>query len=145
MKHLTQEQIEQSTKEDLQNYTKQIQEEIDKIIDDRDSKEAFRELVGLKIKCDLQINLLEFREMVHKGRKWKRIRNNRTIEEEESKYPSIQDKEFTSPRKTIRETIKWIYQITKKNRHMLFKELEKDFCWVKLEIKDRSEYRKSKK
>ena len=67
--YLTQEQIEQSTKEDLQNYTKQIQEEIDKIIHDRDSKEAFRELVSLKIKCDLQINLLEFREMVHKGKK----------------------------------------------------------------------------
>ena len=60
--------MEQSTKEDLQNYTKQIQEEIDKIIHDRDSKEAFRELVSLKIKCDLQINLLEFREMVHKGK-----------------------------------------------------------------------------
>jgi len=80
MKHLTQEQIEQFTKEDLKNYTKQIQEEIDKwilykgneIIHDRDSKEAFRELVSLKIKCDLQINLLEFREMVHRGKNRKK-------------------------------------------------------------------------
>ncbi len=41
---------------------------------------------------------------------------SRKKEEEESKLTSILVKEFTSPRKTIKEKIRWISQITKNNK-----------------------------
>ena len=70
--YLTQEQIEEATIEELQKNSKAIQEELNELKEELDCEEAnqrFRELVHLKILSNMQINLLEFREMVHRGRK----------------------------------------------------------------------------
>lgn len=69
--YLTKEQIEQSTKEELENNVKEIQEELNQLkgLPTEEAKERFRELLHLKILSDMRINLIEFREMVHKGRK----------------------------------------------------------------------------
>ena len=69
--YLTKEQIEESTKEELQNNIKALQEELDQLIDieTKEGKERFKELVHLRILSNIRINLLEFREMVWKGRK----------------------------------------------------------------------------
>ena len=69
--YLTQEQIEKATIEELQKNVKAIQEELDQLKDflNEEGRNRFRELVHLKILSNMQINLLEFREMVHRGRK----------------------------------------------------------------------------
>ena len=69
--YLTKEQIEESTIEELENNVKAMQEELDQLkdIDTEEGKERFRELVHLRILSNIRINLLEFREMVWKGRK----------------------------------------------------------------------------
>ena len=70
--YLTQEQIEEATIEVLEKNVKALQEELNELkeeLDSEESKERFRELVHLKILCSCRINLLEFREMVHRGRK----------------------------------------------------------------------------
>ncbi len=69
--YLTKEQIEESTKEELQNNVKAMQEEIDQLIDidTEEGKERFRELVHLRILSNVRINLIEFSDMVWKNKK----------------------------------------------------------------------------
>tara|TARA_B100000131_G_scaffold170403_1_gene164574 strand:+ start:344 stop:568 length:225 start_codon:yes stop_codon:yes gene_type:complete len=69
--YLTKEQIEESTKEELQNNVKALQEEIDQLIDidTEEGKERFRELVHLRILSNVRINLIEFSDMVWKNKK----------------------------------------------------------------------------
>ena len=73
--YLTKEEIEKSSIEELENNVKEIQKELDQLkdIDTEEGKERFRELVHLRILSNIRINLLEFREMVWKGRE----RNNK--------------------------------------------------------------------
>ena len=70
--YLTKEEIEAASIEELENNVKAIKEELDQLkesIETEESKERFKELVHLKILSNIQINLIEFREMVHRGRK----------------------------------------------------------------------------
>ena len=69
--YLTREQIEQATVEELESNVKNMQEELNQLkeIDTEKGKERFRELIHLRFLCNSHINLLEFREMVHRGRK----------------------------------------------------------------------------
>jgi predicted AlkP superfamily phosphohydrolase/phosphomutase len=70
--YLTKEEIEKASIEELENNVKAIKEELDQLkesIETEESKERFKELVHLKILSNIQINLIEFREMVHRGRK----------------------------------------------------------------------------
>ena len=70
-KYLTKEEIEEATIEELENNVKAIKEELDQLKDDvetEEGEERFRELVHLKLLSNFRINLLEFREMVWKGR-----------------------------------------------------------------------------
>lgn len=71
--YLTKEEIEQSTIEELQNNVKDIQKELDQLIDidTEEGKERFRELVNLRIYSNIRINLIEFSNMV-----WKRKRQD---------------------------------------------------------------------
>ena len=73
--YLTQQEIEDATVEELENNVKALQEELDQLkgIETEEGKERFRELVHLRILSNIRINLLEFREMVWKGRE----RNNK--------------------------------------------------------------------
>ena len=78
--YLTKEQIEESTKEELQNNIKALQEELDQLIDieTKEGKERFKELVHLRILSNIRINLIEFSDMVWKNKdKSKRERNNK--------------------------------------------------------------------
>ena len=70
--YLTKEEIEAASIEELENNVKAIKEELDQLkesIETEESKERFKELVHLKILSNIQINIIEFREMVHRGRK----------------------------------------------------------------------------
>ena len=69
--YLTKEQIEEASIEELENNVKALQEELYQLrdIQTEESKERFKELVHLKILCNSRICLIEFREMVHRGRK----------------------------------------------------------------------------
>ena len=70
--YLTKEEIEKASIEELENNVKAIKEELDQLkesLETEESKERFKELVHLKILSNIQINLIEFREMVHRGRK----------------------------------------------------------------------------
>ncbi len=70
--YLTREQIEHATAEELQSNVKNMQEELNQLKDlekTEEEKDRFRELIHLIFLCNSQINLLEFREMVHRGRK----------------------------------------------------------------------------
>ena len=70
--YLTKEEIEAASIEELENNVKAIKEELDQLkesLETEESKERFKELVHLKILSNIQINLIEFREMVHRGRK----------------------------------------------------------------------------
>lgn len=53
---ITEEQIKQSTKEQLKNHIEQLQQEIDKVIheNDTESTKQFRELVRLRVLCLLE-------------------------------------------------------------------------------------------
>ena len=55
---ITEEQIKQSTKEQIKNHIEQLQEEIDKVIhkQDEQSIKQFRELVRLRVLCLLEYN-----------------------------------------------------------------------------------------
>ena len=55
---ITEEQIKQSTKEQIKNHIEQLQEEIDKVIHERDEQsiKQFRELVRLRVLCLLEYN-----------------------------------------------------------------------------------------
>ena len=55
---ISEEQIKQSTKEQLKNHIEHLQEEIDKVIHERDkeSTKQFRELVRLRVLCLLEYN-----------------------------------------------------------------------------------------
>ena len=55
---ITEQEIKKSTTEELKSHIDNLQEEINKVIDDKDSVETFRELIRLRILC-----LLEY----HKG------------------------------------------------------------------------------
>ena len=69
--YLTKEEIEEATIEELEDNVKEIQKELDQLKDflDEKGRDRFRELVHLKILSKFRINLVEFREMVHRGRK----------------------------------------------------------------------------
>jgi len=69
--YLTEEQIEQATVEELEANVKNMQEELNQLkdIETEEGKDRFRELIHLRFLCNSHINLLEFREMVHRGRK----------------------------------------------------------------------------
>ena len=70
--YLTREQIEHATAEEIQSNVKNMQEELNQLKDlekTEEEKDRFRELIHLKFLCNSHINLLEFREMVHRGRK----------------------------------------------------------------------------
>ena len=72
--YLTQQEIEDATVEELEENIQALKEELDQLkesIQTEESKERFKELVHLKILCNIRINLLEFREMVWKGRERK--------------------------------------------------------------------------
>ena len=72
--YLTQQEIEDATVEELEENIEALKEELDQLkesIQTEESKERFKELVHLKILCNIRINLLEFREMVWKGRERK--------------------------------------------------------------------------
>ena len=71
--YLTKEEIEQASIEELQNNVKEIQKELDQLIDidTEEGKERFRELVNLRILSNIRINLIEFSNMV-----WKRKRQD---------------------------------------------------------------------
>ena len=73
--YLTKEEIDKASIEELENNVKEIQEELNQLkgIETEEGKERFRELVHLRILSNIRINLLEFREMVWKGRE----RNNK--------------------------------------------------------------------
>ena len=51
---ITEEQIKQSTKEQLKNHIEQLQQEIDKVIHDTESIKQFRELIRLRVLCLLE-------------------------------------------------------------------------------------------
>ena len=51
---ITEQEIRKSTKEELKVHINNLQEEIDKVIDNKDSVETFRELIRLRILCLLQ-------------------------------------------------------------------------------------------
>jgi hypothetical protein len=51
---ITEQEIRKSTKEELKSHINNLQEEIDKVIDNKDSVETFRELIRLRILCLLQ-------------------------------------------------------------------------------------------
>ena len=51
---ISEEQIKQSTKEQLKNHIEQLQQEIDKVIHDKESTKQFRELVRLRVLCLLE-------------------------------------------------------------------------------------------
>ena len=51
---ITEQEIRKSTKEELKVHINNLQEEIDKVIDDKDSVQTFRELIRLRILCLLQ-------------------------------------------------------------------------------------------
>ena len=55
---ITQEQIKQSTKEQLKNHIEQLQQEIDKVIHKKDEQsiKQFRELIRLRVLCLLEYN-----------------------------------------------------------------------------------------
>ena len=55
---ISEEQIKQSTKEQIKNHIEQLQEEIDKVIHERDEQsiKQFRELVRLRVLCLLEYN-----------------------------------------------------------------------------------------
>ena len=53
---ITEEQIKQSTKEQIKNHIEQLQEEIDKVIHDKESTKQFRELIRLRVLCLLEYN-----------------------------------------------------------------------------------------
>ena len=55
---ISEEQIKQSTKEQIKNHIEQLQEEIDKVIhkQDEQSIKQFRELVRLRVLCLLEYN-----------------------------------------------------------------------------------------
>ena len=70
--YLTKEQIEEATIEELKENVQAIQEELNELkdnLEDEDTQQRFRDLVHLKVLSNFRINLLEFREMVHRGRK----------------------------------------------------------------------------
>ena len=70
--YLTKEEIEEASIEELEDNIKDIKEELDQLkesLETEESKERFKELVHLKILSNCRINLLEFRDLVHKGRK----------------------------------------------------------------------------
>ena len=69
--YLTKEEIEEASIEELEDNVKEIQKELNQLKDflDEKGRNRFRELVHLKILSNFRINLLEFREMVHRGRK----------------------------------------------------------------------------
>ena len=69
--YLTKEEIEKASIEELEDNVKEIQKELNQLKDflDEKGRNRFRELVHLKILSNFRINLLEFREMVHRGRK----------------------------------------------------------------------------
>ena len=77
--YLTKEEIEQATIEELQNNIKDIQKELDQLIDieTEEGKERFKELVHLRILSNIRINLLEFSNMV-----WKNKEKRQNNEEE---------------------------------------------------------------
>ena len=51
---ITEQEIRKSTKEELKAHINNLQEEIDKVIDNKESVETFRELIRLRILCLLQ-------------------------------------------------------------------------------------------
>ena len=51
---ITEQEIKKSTKEELKSHIDNLQEEINKVIDNKDSVETFRELIRLRILCLLQ-------------------------------------------------------------------------------------------
>ena len=51
---ITEQEIRKSTKEELKVHINNLQEEIDKVIDNKESVETFRELIRLRILCLLQ-------------------------------------------------------------------------------------------
>tara|TARA_Y100000287_G_scaffold186077_1_gene191690 strand:+ start:6759 stop:6950 length:192 start_codon:yes stop_codon:yes gene_type:complete len=51
---ITERQIRKSSKEELKTHINNLQEEINKVIDDKDSVETFRELIRLRILCLLE-------------------------------------------------------------------------------------------
>ena len=69
--YLTKEEIEEASIEELEDNVKEIQKELNQLKDflDEKGRNRFRELVHLKILSNCRINLLEFREMVHRGRR----------------------------------------------------------------------------
>ena len=70
--YLTKEEIEEATIEELEDNVKAIKKELDQLkdfLETEESKERFKELVHLKILSNSRICLIEFREMVHRGRK----------------------------------------------------------------------------
>ena len=70
--YLTKEEIEAASIEELENNIKALQEELDQLkesLETEESKERFRELVHLKILCNIRINLIEFSNMVWKNKK----------------------------------------------------------------------------
>ena len=51
---ITEQEIRKSTKEELKAHINNLQEEIDKVIDNKESVQTFRELIRLRILCLLQ-------------------------------------------------------------------------------------------
>ena len=76
--YLTKEEIEEATIEELENNVKEIQKELDQLKDflDEKGKERFRELVHLRILCNIRINLIEFSNMVWKNKDKKKRQDN---------------------------------------------------------------------
>ena len=78
--YLTKEEIEEASIEELENNVKALKEELDKLknsLETEESKERFKELVHLKILSNARICLIEFREMVHRGRKRRKEDNSK--------------------------------------------------------------------
>ena len=69
--YLTEDEIRKATVEELENNLKAMQEEIDQLkeIDTKEGKERFRDLIKLRILSNTYVTMLEFREMVQRGRK----------------------------------------------------------------------------
>ena len=78
--YLTKEQIEHATVEELEDNIKNMQEELNQLIDYEktdEAKDRFRELIHLRILCHSRINLIEFSDMV-----WRRKRRKDDEEEQ---------------------------------------------------------------